>query len=147
VQEAPPAPPAPPAAPTEAPYTATGLRVLLVEDNPDSNSATTELLGLMGHEVTGVTSAEAALALPGLERVDVLFTDINLPGMSGVELARTLLDRLPRLRVVFASGYGSLPRDELGFDAAFLTKPYELAEMRRVLDALAQDEVPGAALT
>jgi CheY-like chemotaxis protein len=118
-----------------------------VEDNVDSNAATTELLGMLGYEVTGVTSAEAALAQPDLDRIDVLFTDINLPGMSGVELARTLLQRMAGLHVVFASGYGALPRDQLGFDAAFLKKPYELEEMRMLLESLTHERFPGPALT
>jgi CheY-like chemotaxis protein len=134
-------------APVEAAAGGASLRVLLVEDNVDSNAATTELLGMLGYEVTGVTSAEAALAQPDLDRIDVLFTDINLPGMSGVELARTLLQRMPGLHVVFASGYGALPRDQLGFDAAFLKKPYELDEMRTLLESLAHDKLPGPALT
>jgi hypothetical protein len=51
------------------------------------------------------------------------------------------------LHVVFASGYGALPRDQLGFDAAFLKKPYELEEMRMLLESLTHERFPGPALT
>ncbi len=136
--------PAPAAAvpvPVQAPAQ---LHVLVVEDDPDSKAATCELLSLLGYQVSGVASAEAALALPELDAIDVLLTDINLPGMSGIELGRTMLARLPSVRVVFASGYGSLPGEELGFDAAFLTKPFDMAEMSQVLGALAEHATPAA---
>jgi signal transduction histidine kinase/DNA-binding response OmpR family regulator len=118
------------------------LHVLVVEDDPDSKAATCELLSLLGYQVSGVASAEAALALPELDEIDVVLTDINLPGMSGIELGRAILARLPSVRLVFASGYGSVPREELGFDAAFLTKPFDMAEMSKVLGAIAEPAAP-----
>ncbi|MGZ5202062.1 MAG: response regulator, partial [Telluria sp.] len=128
-----------PAAPTATPAPAAPLHVLLVEDNPDSKAVTCELLSLLGYQVSSVASAEAALALPQLDDIDVLLSDINLPGMSGIELGRTVLARLPSVRVVFASGYGHMSPDQLGFDAAFLTKPFDVAEMRKLLEAIATE--------
>ncbi len=138
--EAPQAAPAPAAA-----VAAGGLRILMVEDNDDSRVTTCELLGLLGYQVSSVASAEAALALPDLASMNVLFTDINLPGMSGIELARELRGQLPGLRVVFASGYGDLSGEPLGFPAAFLTKPYVLDEMKALLAKLEKEITPASA--
>jgi signal transduction histidine kinase/DNA-binding response OmpR family regulator len=133
-----------PAATPVPPAASAALHLLVVEDDPDSKAATCELLSLLGYQVSGVASAEAALALPDLDDIDVLLTDINLPGMSGIELGRTMLARLPSVRVVFASGYGHLSRDQLGFDAAFLTKPFDMDELRRLLDKIAEETTPAA---
>jgi CheY-like chemotaxis protein len=110
-----------------------GLRILVVEDDADSNDVTCELLMVLGHQVQSVASAEAALAMPDKEAFQVLLTDINLPGMSGIELARKLLEQLPQLRIIFASGYGNVSPDELGFEAAFLPKPYNVVRMGELL--------------
>jgi signal transduction histidine kinase/DNA-binding response OmpR family regulator len=112
---------------------AKGLRILVVEDDADSKDVTCELLMVLGHQAHSVSSAEAALEVPDKESFDVLLTDINLGGMSGIELARRLVEQLPQLRVIFASGYGNVPPDELGFKAAFLPKPYNVVTMRELL--------------
>jgi signal transduction histidine kinase/response regulator RpfG family c-di-GMP phosphodiesterase len=113
-----------------------GLRILLVEDNDDSREVTGELLAMMGHRVQSAASAEAALALAGWQQMDVLLTDINLPGMTGIELGRAMLLEAPRLRVVLASGYGQMSLGELGFDADFLPKPFDMDAMRALLSRL-----------
>jgi signal transduction histidine kinase/DNA-binding response OmpR family regulator len=137
-----PAPAPAPAPPVEVAGTVSdapdkGLRILVVEDDADSKDVTCELLMVLGHQVQSALSAEAALALPEKEAFQVLLTDINLPGMSGIELARTLLEQLPQLRIIFASGYGNVPPDELGFQAAFLPKPYNVVRMGELLEECA----------
>jgi signal transduction histidine kinase/DNA-binding response OmpR family regulator len=122
---------------------AKGVRILVVEDDADSKDVTCELLMVLGHQVSSVPSAEAALALPDKEAFQVLLTDINLPGMSGIELARELVGQLPQLRVIFASGYGNVPPDELGFEAAFLPKPYNVVKMRELLTESARTKEAG----
>jgi signal transduction histidine kinase/DNA-binding response OmpR family regulator len=121
-----------------------GLRILVVEDDPDSRDVTCELLMVLGHQVESVTMAEEALALPDASRFDVLLTDISLPGMSGIELARTMLAQLPHIRIVFASGYGKIEAEKLGFEAAFLPKPYNMVKMRELLAEIAQRVKPVA---
>jgi CheY-like chemotaxis protein len=122
---------------------ARGLRILVVEDDADSKDVTCELLMVLGHQVSSVGSAEEALALPDKESFQVLLTDINLPGISGIELARQLLGQLPELRIIFASGYGNVPRDELGFEAAFLPKPYNVVKMGELLESAARSKEAG----
>lgn len=114
------------------------LKILLVEDNQQLLHMIEEMLRLLGHEVHGFATAEAALAtLSGME-FDVLLTDINLPGMSGVELAATVMEKRPETGVVFASGFGYLVSEKLPFRFALLNKPYNLTQLRHALeDALA----------
>jgi CheY-like chemotaxis protein len=78
--------------------------------------------------------AEAALAiLRSDERIDVLFTDVGLPGMRGPELAITASTLRPGLKIVFASGYGDAEPALAG--AAQLGKPYEQDQLAQVLSA------------
>ncbi|CDG83087.1 sensory box protein [Janthinobacterium agaricidamnosum NBRC 102515 = DSM 9628] len=110
-----------------------GRRILLVEDNPDARELTTELLQLLGHTVHGVCSAEEALGMLDIAGLDVLITDISLPHMSGIELARQVRLSRPQLDIVFSTGYDRrniLVKDEA---ARFLPKPFSLEELEAVL--------------
>ena len=116
-----------------------GRRILLVEDNDDAREMTTEMLNMLGHTVHGVASAEAALPLLAMPGLDVLVTDISLPTMSGLELARHARAHWPQLEVVFASGHdwgASLMQDA---SARFLRKPFGLEELAGALKARRQD--------
>ncbi|WP_211103881.1 response regulator [Skermanella pratensis] len=116
-----------------------GLRVLLVEDDGIIQASTTDMLEALGHSVTAVSDADAAMSALDGGRIDVLFTDIGLPGRSGLELAREALEGYPGLRVIVASGYGGAVRDgpgEAGLDAVFLPKPYTRNGIRKAFQSL-----------
>ena len=112
-----------------------GLRILVVEDNVDSQYLVCEMLKAFGHEADGVAHPDDALALLASRRYDVLFSDVSLPGMSGVELAQRAVNDNPALRVIFASGYGDTLLRHLTFPYLSLQKPYELDQLQ---DALAK---------
>lgn len=126
-----------PASPAPAGEAAAGgsLRILVVEDNLDSQYLVCEMLRAFGHEADGVGHPDDALALLGRQRYDLLFSDVSLPGMSGVDLARRALGDQPGLRVIFASGYGDTLLRHLDFPYLSLQKPYELDQLQ---DALAK---------
>ena len=94
----------PGAAPLVRTREAGACRIVLVEDDEDARLNSSELLEMLGHTVLPVGDAEAALALLASTPVDVLVTDIGLPGMSGEELAVRARALLPAVGVVFASG-------------------------------------------
>ncbi|WP_229429641.1 response regulator [Massilia sp. ZL223] len=126
--------PATPAA-VEEPAAGGALQILVVEDNLDSQYLVCEMLRAFGHEADGVGHPDDALALLGRQRYDLLFTDVSLPGMSGVDLARRAIQDQPGLRVIFASGYGDTLLRHLDFPYLSLQKPYELDQLQ---DALAK---------
>ncbi|MFC3126805.1 response regulator [Pseudoroseomonas globiformis] len=117
----------PPAAP------APSARVLLVEDDPLILMDSEDLLSGYGFRVIGARDARSALRELDRHEFDVLFTDIGLPGMSGLELARQARARLPALRVVFASGYGATEAAQAVPNAVFLTKPYLGPDLRQAI--------------
>ncbi|HEX8604099.1 MAG TPA: PAS domain-containing protein [Pseudoduganella sp.] len=113
------------------------LRVLVVEDNQDSLQMVCELVGMLGHTVTGVADGEQAWQLVHSQEFDVLFTDVSLPGMSGIDLARQVAARKDAgkpMRIIFSTGYGKEALDHLEFEAACLRKPYDLADLQAALD-------------
>jgi CheY-like chemotaxis protein len=125
-----------------APAAAAGdlpLRLLVVEDNADARYLVCETLRALGHEVRAAASGEEALPELDSQPFDILFTDVSLPGMSGVELARRALRQLPGLRLLFASGYGDELTRHLEFPAKSLQKPYDIEQLQSALDQIARD--------
>jgi signal transduction histidine kinase/DNA-binding response OmpR family regulator len=112
------------------------LRVLIVEDDVNTREATRELLELLEAQVHAVESAQAALDLIGSQTFDVLLTDVRMPGMSGLDLARAAKRLQPRVRVVLASGYGAGIAAELGddlSDATLLPKPFNFDQLEQAV--------------
>jgi CheY-like chemotaxis protein len=127
---------APPSA-AQAPQGAL-LRILVVEDNLDAQYLVCEMLRTFGHTVHAVARAEDALAILQRENFDVLFTDVSLPGMSGVDLARQALRERAGLRIVFASGYSQNLTSHLDFPAISMQKPYDIEQLQQALASVAQ---------
>lgn len=113
----------------------TPMRILVVEDHADSQKITCELLSILGHSPQGVATAEQALNLLNTSTFDVVLTDINLPGMSGVELARHIARDFPALKIIFSSGYGAISSDILKFEYFSLPKPFNLMELQNLLNS------------
>jgi CheY-like chemotaxis protein len=107
-------------------------RVLLVDDDEDILELVAEILETLGYEVVSArTGLEALAILRDNSRISILFTDIQMPGMGGEELAGIAVASWPDLRVIFASG-STRP----SADAAFLQKPYKPVDLVRVLSPL-----------
>lgn len=112
------------------------LRILVVEDNQDARFLVCEMLRAFGHDVSAVANGEAALEKLAGAEFDVLFSDVSLPGMSGVDLGRTAIRRNPRLRIIFASGYSQSLTSHLDFPAVSMQKPYDIEQLQQVLQGL-----------
>lgn len=109
-------------------------RILLVEDSDTVRVLTAEYLRSCGHDVIDVVSAEQALELLARARFDILFTDLSLPGMSGLDLAREAMDRSDDLSLILSSGFDHEPEMSVfGERVQFLAKPYDLSALDRAL--------------
>lgn len=118
--------------------------ILVVEDEDAIRQVAIRVLTRQGYRVVAANSGEAALAeAAALGRpIDLLLTDMVMPGMTGPELAKQLRAKQPNLRVLFTSGYSAdAVARQFGLTDntwAFISKPYGLAdltrEVRRVLD-------------
>lgn len=113
------------------------LRTLFVEDNAELREQIGELLADEGLAVVACDCAEEALRLHASQRFDLVITDVSLPQMSGVDLARIILRAQPNAWLVFLSGY-SLGHDLSGFgpNVRGLLKPFELEELQALTEAV-----------
>jgi CheY-like chemotaxis protein len=120
--------------PPQPPIADKSLRVLVVEDNADSQAMVCELIGMLGHTVNGVCNGEEAWDMLQAHDIDVLFTDISLPGISGIDLARRVLESGKQMRIIFSTGYGKDALDQSGLHATVLRKPYDLMDLKAALE-------------
>ena len=107
--------------------------ILVVEDNDAVRSFTTDTLRDLGFNVIEAVDASQALKiLDKNRRIDLLFTDIGLPGLNGRELAATVQRRYPKVRTLFTSGYAQMPSPTGGSSTAdipLLSKPFTRAQL------------------
>jgi signal transduction histidine kinase len=133
-----------PAAPGALPQAKPGEAVLVVEDDPDVRSFTTEMVQNLGYRVLSAADGVTALQLLEMHpETMLLFTDVGLPkGMNGRQLADEAMRRQPALKVLFTTGYARNAivhhgRLDPGVEVVF--KPFAYAELaakiRRVLDS------------
>ena len=112
-------------------------RVLVVEDEPELLNLAASLFRSIGYDVlTANNGADAARILDRDRDITILFTDVVMPNMSGVELARWASEHHPELKIVLTSGYPNpgLAQAHGGIERyAFVNKPYRLAELAKVL--------------
>jgi signal transduction histidine kinase/ActR/RegA family two-component response regulator len=133
---------------TAAPESA--RRILVVDDNVDAADTLAELLRIEGFDVRKCYNGADALALARELPPDVAFIDLNMPGMSGFELARELRARARAagMRLVALTGMGQKTDVEAtraaGFDA-HITKPASADELRHAANGAEADVVPLAA--
>jgi CheY-like chemotaxis protein len=113
------------------------MEILLVEDSPEVSLITVEYLTELGHQAVAVADAELAIQQISQREFDAVMTDVSLPGMSGIELAKELVKNHPKLPVIIASGYGGLDVESLmgqpTGNVLVLPKPYDLRMLENTL--------------
>lgn len=112
-----------------------GSRVLVVEDNEAVGQFSTEMLHDLGYVTTWVSNAAEALdrLAETSGAFDLVFSDVIMPGMNGVDLARTVRDRYPTLPVVLTSGYSNVLAEEHHDGFELIKKPYSVEELAKVM--------------
>ena len=124
-----------------------GYRVLVVEDNDDVGQFSTELLEDLGYAVRRVVNADSALAILARDEfsADLVFSDVIMPGMNGVELAGVIRERYPGLPVVLTSGYSNVLAENADRGFELIQKPYSVESLSRILrKAIAERTSVGA---
>jgi two-component system, cell cycle response regulator CpdR len=113
------------------------LRILYVEDNPLVREVTSELLAQDQREVVARSTAEEALDAFRENAFDVVITDVSLPVMSGLDLARSLLTLKPDVPIILASGYAlNSVVQNLGPNVRTIVKPFEAGEIDSLITDL-----------
>jgi DNA-binding NtrC family response regulator len=109
--------------------------VLVVEDNVEVGTFSTQILQDLGYETTWAANADEALKLlqERADHFEVVFSDVVMPGMSGVELGQEIRRRYRGLPVILTSGYSHVLAEEGRHGFELLQKPYAVEELSRVL--------------
>ncbi len=113
-------------------------RILVVDDDNDVRGVAAQMIEEIGYQVVAAASGSEALTEFGRASFDLVLTDVVMPGMSGVDLARRIRAVAPAMPLLFASGYADVATfgDELAAETV-LKKPYRIGEVAaRIGDAL-----------
>jgi two-component system, cell cycle sensor histidine kinase and response regulator CckA len=131
------------AAPRLQEKTSRPATILLVDDEPAVRMFMQRMLAEYGHTAHVATGPEEALAL--LERtpetIDLVLTDVMMPGMNGCDLGRLIAERWPGRRLLFYSGYGVQELVDQGIctdDMPFLQKPFMPDRLAAKIDEVLQ---------
>lgn len=117
------------------------IRVLVVDDEQSARDLCVEILRGMGLDAEVAESGARALGVLESRRVDVVLTDVRMPGISGLELLQVIRRRHPGIHVVIMTGFGTITASveaiKLGaFD--YITKPFNFEEFKRTFQELIQ---------
>ena len=113
----------------------TNPAMLIVEDEPFIRMAAADIVSDIG--VTPYEAADAGEALDLLgahPEIGLLFTDVNMPGMDGIALARRARGLRPDTSVIVTSGRRAIPAEQLPKDGTFLPKPYGSEQLANAVE-------------
>lgn len=108
------------------------MKLLLVDDEPDFRNTLIKRMQRRNVDVDGVGSGEEALAWLEAHPVDVLFLDVRMPGMDGIEALRAIKARFPLVEVIMLTGHASMEAAIEGMEMGafdYLMKPMDMDEL------------------
>jgi DNA-binding response OmpR family regulator len=112
-------------------------KILVVDDSPQISKALSDLLSASGYSVRTAPSAERALQILESATFDLIITDLKMTGMTGIDLAKEVLQRTPNLPIVILTGFGDMDSVvnalRLGV-ADYLKKPFSIDEVTSVVE-------------
>ncbi|WP_051272876.1 hybrid sensor histidine kinase/response regulator [Sphingomonas phyllosphaerae] len=119
----------------DGPADGQGAYVLLIEDNEEVGQFATAALNELGYRSLLATNAYDALSILETDaaRFDVVFSDVVMPGMNGVECATRIRERHPALPIVLTSGYAHVLAENWQHGFELLHKPYSMEQLSRTL--------------
>ena len=114
-------------------------RILVVDDQESMRTLLKDMLEVVGYETTLADGGEQALALLGESQFDLVLSDLNMPGMDGTALLRTIKAKYAGVPVVIITGYGTFHTEKRvmkeGADG-YISKPCTLTKIQKTLTAI-----------
>jgi signal transduction histidine kinase len=140
-----PAQPAPVEAVTDAPAPLAGLDVLVVEDDPRVLAATTGALAELGHNAIDCNDPLRAEEMLGAhDTIDLVISDVLMPGRTGPEMIAALAPAYPHLAVLFVTGFAGEAASDAFAGHVVLRKPFTIAALERAIGVALAVERPAA---
>ena len=129
------------------PFLGAGARILVVEDNEAVGHFASEMLHDLGCQTVWALNADEALKVLAAEggSFGLVFSDVIMPGMNGVDLADEIRRRYPTLPVVLTSGYSNVLAEEGSHGFELLHKPYSVQSLSRMLQSALSHAMADAA--
>ena len=119
--------------------TNTMAKIILAEDDDDMRRFLVKALERAGHQVTAFGEGASAFEEIKQNTFDLLLTDIVMPEMDGIELARRAADLDPHLKIMFITGFAAValhPDSKAPKDAKVLSKPFHLRDLVAEVDRM-----------
>jgi len=113
------------------------VAILLAEDDDSMRRFLTKALERAGHEVVSAAQGDEALTELQLREFDLLLTDIVMPVMDGIELARRAAEIDPEMKIMFITGFAAVAlnaQNQAPEDATVLSKPFHLKDLVNEID-------------
>ncbi len=108
--------------------------ILIVDDEPIVADALAMVFREKGYKTMLAYDGESAVGVSRVTPPDILLTDVVMPGMDGIRLARHFHQHLPATRIVLLSGIAGCASIDLGFEATVLAKPIYPAQLIREIE-------------
>ena len=112
-------------------------KIVIAEDDDAMREFLAQALSRRGHSVS--TASNGAEALRAIEGCDLLLTDVRMPGVDGVSLARCVASEYPETAVIFVTGFANEVRHEPSLDSLkldVLSKPFQLNDLVQAVDRM-----------
>jgi DNA-binding NtrC family response regulator len=126
------------AVPTSSPIPARALlNLLIVDDERSVREACREVAAALGYHTSAVESAEQALRAADSQTIDLVFLDLTLSGVGGLEVLRQLKTRRPETEVIMMTGHGTVESAVEAMKSGaydYVTKPFTLEQLKLLLD-------------
>jgi two-component system, OmpR family, response regulator len=119
----------------------THLNIVVIEDHDALRDVTVTALASHGHKVIGLDCAEALYEHPGIEWIDLMIIDLNLPGEGGLSLTHRIRKVYPNIGIIIVSANSLGEHKRQGYENGadiYLTKPTSLDELNAAVNALAR---------
>lgn len=113
--------------------------VLVVDDSQDLSEVVGEYLGMFGFKVFTANNGPDALEIMAREPVDMVISDIHMPGMDGLSLMAEIKERYAGMPVVLITGYSVSEARKLALGKGadgFVAKPFHMKELRNVVESI-----------
>lgn len=118
-------------------------RILLVDDHENTRILLTELLSSMGYQVSQAKDGEEAMKLVEIGPVDLVMTDLKMPGMDGIELTRAIRSIKPDLAIIVYSAYRFIDTAPAALKAGaneYITKPFLETKIKQTVEGLLKEK-------
>jgi len=116
-----------------------GTKILIIDDEPEMVQSLNALLKKRGYEVSGVTHPIAALNTLGRECVDIVLTDLRMPGVDGLEMIERIKELCPQSKIILMTAYSSIPNAVEAMKkgaSEYIPKPFDIDELEKKIKDL-----------